>query len=43
MLLSKFPDFDPSWPGDVRKNWLEGFEYLSRMFKGKSDPVKDPH
>jgi hypothetical protein len=31
MLLSKFPDFDPSWPDDLRKNWLDGFERLSRM------------
>jgi hypothetical protein len=31
MLLSKFPDFDPSWPDDLRENWLNGFERLSRM------------
>jgi hypothetical protein len=31
MLLSKFPDFDPSWPDDLRKNWLDGFERLSRI------------
>jgi len=33
MLLSKFPDFDPSWPDDLRKNWLEGFERLSIICK----------
>jgi hypothetical protein len=35
MLLSKFPNFDPSWPQDLRKNWLEGFESLSRICRGK--------
>lgn len=34
MLLSKFPAFDPSWPEDLRKNWLEGFESLARICKG---------
>jgi hypothetical protein len=42
MLLSKFPDFDPSWPEDLRKNWLEGFESLSRICKGKSDSSNRP-
>src|ERR1043166_742402 len=31
LLLSKFPDFDPSWPEDLRKNWLEGFQGLSKI------------
>ena len=31
LLLSKFPDFDPSWPDDLRNNWLLGFERLSKM------------
>src|SRR6266404_975024 len=31
MLLSKFPDFDPAWPDDLRTNWLDGFERLSRI------------
>lgn len=33
LLLSKFPDFDPGWPEDLRKNWIEGFESLSRIIK----------
>ncbi len=33
LLLSKFPDFDPSWPEDLRKNWLEGFQSLSKICK----------
>lgn len=33
-LLAKFPDFDPSWPEELRKNWLEGFESLSRICRG---------
>lgn len=33
MLLSKFPDFDPSWPDDLRQNWLDGFGKLSRILK----------
>ena len=31
MLLSKFPDFDPSWPDDLRENWLHAFERLSKI------------
>lgn len=34
MLLSKFPDFDPAWPEDVRKNWFDGFQTLSKLCKG---------
>jgi hypothetical protein len=37
LLLEKFPDFDPTWPDDVRKNWLEGFAKLSKFLSdGKS-------
>lgn len=31
LLLSKFPDFDRSWPDDLKKKWFDGFERLSRM------------
>jgi hypothetical protein len=31
LLLSKFPDFDPSWPEELRKNWLDGFQTLSKI------------
>ena len=33
LLLSKFPDFDPAWPQDLRNNWLEGFQSLSKICK----------
>jgi hypothetical protein len=36
MLLSKFPDFDPSWPEEVRKNWFDGFQSLSKICKGNT-------
>lgn len=25
-LLGKFPEFDPSWPDEIKKQWFEGFE-----------------
>lgn len=25
-LLTKFPDFDPEWPDEIKKKWFEGFE-----------------
>ncbi|SRR6266536_96686 len=31
LLLSKFPDFDPTWPDEIRKNWLNGFAELSKI------------
>ena len=31
LLWSKFPDFDPSWPEELRKNWLDGFQTLSKI------------
>lgn len=33
MLWSKFPEFDPSWTEDDRKNWLDVFEKLVMMLK----------
>jgi hypothetical protein len=41
LLLSKFPDFDPSWPEDLRKNWLEGFQSLSKICKGNTTPIEE--
>jgi hypothetical protein len=41
MLLSKFPDFDPSWPEDVRKNWFDGFQRLSKICKGNTTSNDD--
>jgi hypothetical protein len=25
-LLGKFPDFDPAWPDEIKKQWFEGFQ-----------------
>lgn len=25
-LLGKFPEFDPSWPDEIKRQWFEGFE-----------------
>lgn len=25
-LLTKFPDFDPSWPDEIKKQWFDGFQ-----------------
>jgi hypothetical protein len=30
-LLSKFPEFDPKWPDDIKTKWFEGFD---RLMKG---------
>jgi uncharacterized protein DUF5343 len=38
MLLSKFPDFDPSWPEDLRKNWFEMFQ---KIRKGDTTSVEE--
>jgi hypothetical protein len=38
LLLSKFPDFDPAWPEDLRSNWLVGFERLSRILGDAKTP-----
>lgn len=31
--LNKFPNFDPSWPDDVKKSWFESFRELRKEFK----------
>lgn len=28
LLLAKFPDFDPSWPEDIKAKWFESFSSL---------------
>lgn len=30
MLLEKFPQFDPSWPDDIKTKWFAGFEQLMK-------------
>ena len=31
LLLSKFPEFDPAWPDEVKTRWFEAFDHLMRM------------
>jgi hypothetical protein len=38
LLLSKFPNFDPTWPNDVQLKWFEAFdELLKRGFISSND------
>ena len=38
LLLSKFPNFDPTWPSDVQLKWFEAFdELLKRGFISSHD------
>lgn len=38
LLLAKFPDFDPAWPEDIKKNWFESFGALrGAMLKGEKE------
>jgi hypothetical protein len=32
-LLTKFPDFDPAWPDDIKVKWFEGFEQFMKGAK----------
>lgn len=34
-LLSKFPEFDPTWPDDIKKQWFTGFEQFMKGAKAK--------
>lgn len=29
-LLAKFPEFDPSWPDEIKTKWFEGFEQFMK-------------
>lgn len=47
VLLSKFPNFDPSWSDEVKSKWFDAFERLTRSIKeifaedaGKKDSGK---
>lgn len=33
LLLSKFPDFDPTWPDEVKTKWFEGMNKVMEEFK----------
>ena len=35
LLLSKFPEFDPSWSDELKLNWFKGFDVLLRIRPGK--------
>jgi hypothetical protein len=37
MVLSKYPDFDPSWSPEVQAKWLEG---MTRLYDGLSSSVE---
>lgn len=40
-LLEKFPEFDPSWPDEIKKQWFEGFErFMSGAGVSKDDQKK---
>lgn len=34
-LLNKFPEFDPSWSDELKKQWFAGFEQFMKGAKGK--------
>jgi hypothetical protein len=36
MLLNKFPNFDPSWPDDIKLKWFSAFDEMLR--KGEHPP-----
>lgn len=36
-LLGKFPDFDPSWPDNIKAEWFKGFDKFMSGIKGKGD------
>jgi hypothetical protein len=40
LLWSKFPVFNPAWPSEWRKAWLDAFEYLWKMVK-RHDSERD--
>jgi hypothetical protein len=33
-LLAKFPDFDPSWPDEIKAKWFAGFDQFMAGVKG---------
>ena len=37
LLLSKFPEFDPSWNDEIKKKWFEDFEMLMKMGEQKTE------
>lgn len=40
LLLGKFPNFDPTWPDDIKKQWFESFGTLQGMM-GSDKPHKE--
>jgi len=38
MLLAKFPEFDPAWPDEVKKEWFSAFNQMMKM--GRSVEVE---
>src|SRR5690606_4245794 len=37
LLLNKFPDFDPSWPDDLKQKWFDSFGTLQGMMSSKDE------
>jgi hypothetical protein len=37
MLLSKFPDFDPTWADDIKIKWFSAFDELLKKGLAKGD------
>ena len=35
-LLSKFPDFDPTWPDEIKTKWFAGFDQFMKAAKPKA-------
>lgn len=33
LLISKFPEFDPGWPNDVKSKWFDDFKELMQLKK----------
>lgn len=40
-LLGKFPDFDPAWPDEIKKQWFDGFQrFMEGAGMNKKDDAK---
>jgi hypothetical protein len=37
MLLNKFPDFDPTWPAEIKSKWLDAFGKILARVNGEED------
>ena len=37
VLISKLPDFDPTWPKDMQNRWMASFEAITKRLMEESD------